>query len=175
MKQAPVWTKDGFTLRLGRKEEAERYYEENFHPLDPEISRLTGCKPLFSREEVVSFFLRCVDDADRYDFLLLSPDGRIIGESVINEIDWTLSCANYRVAIFDSKSRGAGLGSWMVETCSRFAFADLKLRRLSLEVFSFNPRAIHVYEAAGFRREGVLRKAVQDGAAYGDIILMSMP
>ena len=40
--------------------------------------------------------------------------------------------------------------------------------------FPFNPRAIRAYEKAGFRREGVRREAVLDGAAYGDDVLMAI-
>ena len=45
----------------------------------------------------------------------------------------------------------------MVETTRDFAFEELKLHRLELDVYSFNPRAERVYQKAGFRREGVLR------------------
>ena len=41
----------------------------------------------------------------------------------------------------------------MVETTRDFAFEELKLHRLELDVYSFNPRAERVYQKAGFRRE----------------------
>ena len=50
----------------------------------------------------------------------------------------------------------------------------LRLHRLELEVFSFNPRAQHVYEKAGFRKEGVRRDAVLDNGRYADVILMAI-
>ncbi len=62
----------------------------------------------------------------------------------------------------------------MVETTRDFAFEELKLHRLELDVYSFNPRAERVYQKAGFRREGVLRDAVLDGQQYADDILMSI-
>ena len=173
-KTAPSWQKNGYTLRLARGEDAENYYCQNFVPLDPEVSRLTGCKPEFSHDEVVGFFLNCLEADDRYDFLLIAPDGRIIGESVVNDIDWDLRCANFRIGIFHAGERGRGIGTWMVETTRDFAFETLKLHRLELDVFSFNPRAERVYRKAGFRREGVLRDAVLDGDAYADDILMAM-
>ena len=55
-----------------------------------------------------------------------------------------------------------------------FAFAELKLHRLELEVYSFNSRAEKTYLKAGFKREGVKRDAVIDGDKYADIILMSI-
>lgn len=174
MKLDCSWEKDGFCMRPARIEEAECYYEQNFNPLDPEAARMTGCRDAFSREEVLSFFRSAVESPDCCLFLVFAPDGRIIGESVINEIDFTLRCANFRIAIYRPAGRGKGIGSWMVQTARDFAFAELKLHRLSLDVFSFNARAEHVYRKAGFRREGVLRDAVLDGGRYADDILMSM-
>ena len=48
---------NGCTLRSARPEDAAAYYEQNFAPLDPEVARLTGCKSVFSRQEVTDFFL----------------------------------------------------------------------------------------------------------------------
>lgn len=169
-----TWEKDGFTLRLAKAEDANEYYEQNFNPLDKEVARLTGCKEVFEKDEVVNFFLKCMEDDERYDFLIISPDGRIIGESVINEIDWETRCANFRIGIFHSNERGKGIGSWAVRMTRDFAFEHLKLHRLELDVFSFNPRAEKAYLSAGFRREGVLRDAIWTGTEYADDILMAI-
>lgn len=174
MKIDKQYEKDGYLLRLARREDAPRYWADNYNPLDREAARLTGCKPVFDREEVLAFFRACVEAEDRYFFLLVAPDGRLIGESVINEIDWTLRCANFRIGIFHATERGRGIGTWAVETTRDFAFEELKLHRLELDVFSFNPRAERTYQKAGFRREGVLRDAVMDGGQYADDILMAM-
>lgn len=104
------WEREGFLLRYARAEEAEIYYSQCFDPLEPSVARLTGCKPVFSHREVVSAFRRFVMDPNRRFFLLLDPVGRIVGESVINEIDWDLRKANYRVAIFSPEHRGEGSG-----------------------------------------------------------------
>ena len=166
--------KDGYILRPAREEDAESYFEQNFDPLDREAARLTGCREVFTREEVVSFFRAVVHDEHRCFFLLVSPDGRIIGESVINEIDWDLRRGNFRIGIFQGAERGKGIGTWITEVTRDFAFADLKLHRLELDVFSFNPRAERAYLKAGFKREGVLRDAVLDGGQYADDILMAL-
>ncbi len=168
------WKKDGLTIRLAEKTDAETYFEQNYCPLDKEVARLTGCKESFTKEEVLSFFLKSIDDDDRYFFLILSTDNRIIGESVINEIDWKLRCGNFRIALFHSNECGKGIGTWATEVIRDFAFDVLKLHRLELDVYSFNPRAEKTYLKAGFKREGVLRDAVLDGNQYADDILMAM-
>ena len=62
------WEKNGFIIRLARKEDGETYYEENFCPLDKDIARLTGCKESFTREEVISFFETSLEDENRVFF-----------------------------------------------------------------------------------------------------------
>ncbi len=66
MKKAhAIWEKDGYILRPAQKEGAESYYQNNYNPLDPEVARLTGCKPSFTHDEVVNFFLSCINDEER--------------------------------------------------------------------------------------------------------------
>lgn len=166
--------KDGFLIRLAAAGDAADYYRQNYCPLDPEVARLTGSKVTFSEEEVTSFFLKSIEEDNRYFFLIIAPDGRIVGESVINEIDWVRRCANFRIGIFHGTDREKGIGTWATEATRDFAFEELHLHRLELDVYSFNPKAEKVYLKAGFKREGVLRDAVMDGDEYADDILMSI-
>lgn len=164
------WKKDGYILRPAAFEDAEEYFANNFDPLDSEIARLTQSKANFTHDEVVGFFLQCQKAKDRFDFLLIDPTGKIIGESVLNEIDWEKGSSNFRIALFHPENFGQGLGSWMLEKTLWFAFTQAKLKRVCLSVFSFNPRALHVYEKAGFCREGMLL----DPAGAEDEILMAI-
>lgn len=169
-----TWEKDGYLLRPAKTEDAESYFHRNFDPMEGAIAHFTGCKAAFTREEVLSAFSHWLADPDRYTFLLVSPDGEIIGESVLNEIDWEAGCANFRIAIFHQADCSRGLGSWVTEKTLEYAFAALHLHRVELDVFSFNPRAIRAYEKAGFRREGVRREAIPCDGSYADDILMAI-
>lgn len=174
-KYKQTWEKDGYILRPFQAGDVEAYYQQGFAAPDPEVHRLTGGDPLsFTHDKVIAYFQACLHADDRHDLLLLSPEGRIIGESVVNEIDWAARCGNFRIAIFHSADCGRGIGSWAVRMTRDFAFEELKLHRLELDVFSFNPRAVRAYEKAGFRHEGVRRDAIWDGTAYGDDILMAI-
>lgn len=168
------WEREGYLLRSAREQDAEAYYARNFAPLNGEVARLTGSKTQFEREEVISFFLQGLHAADRYHFLICSPDGAVIGESVLNEIDDACGSANFRIAIFHPEDCGRGIGSWAAACTRDFAFGTLKLHRLSLSVFSFNPRAERVYRKIGFRREGILRGDESGGGEDADEILMAM-
>ena len=172
-KTGQSWERDGYTLRPICAEDAQAYWEQGFGA-DPEVDRLTGSRSDFTRDEVLAYFHRCLEADDRADFLITGPDGRILGESVVNEIDWETRCGNFRIALFRSDSCGKGIGSWAVRMTRDYAFEALGLHRLELDVFSFNPRAIRAYETAGFRREGARREAVLDGTVYGDDVLMAI-
>lgn len=169
-----IWEKDGYIIRQAEEKDKEAYYEQNFNLLDKEVARFTGCKETFTREEVISFYEKCLISDDRYDFLIFSPEGKIIGESVINDIDWKVKSANYRICIFQPVERGKGIGNWAVKTAICFTFEELGLHRLELDVFSFNKRAKHLYEKSGLKVEGIRRDAILDEGKYADDILMSI-
>lgn len=168
------WERNGYVMRLATLNDAEEYYENNFNPLDPETARFTGCKPSFTHDEVVNFFKQCINDPTRYDFVIIAPDNHIIGESVLNEIDEDLRSANFRIGLFHNTGYGKGIGSWAIEKTLEFAFEEIKLHRVELDVFSFNTRAIHTYEKMGFKHEGVLKDAIKDGNDFADDILMAI-
>ena len=60
-----------------------------------------------------------------------------------------------------------GYGREAIELTLKFAFHELNLHRIQLTVFSYNERAIALYESFGFKREGVFREHLQrDGRRY---------
>ena len=142
-------TFNGYVLRPATADDTDNYYDGNFSPMDNEVKRLTGTEKEFTEDEVKSFFLKCIR-CDRYDFLIFSPDGKVIGESVLNEIDRDAKKANFRIALFHSEYFGKGLGSWAAEKTIEFSFTEGGLKTLELSVFSFNPRAVRLYEKLGF-------------------------
>ena len=56
----------------------------------------------------------------------------------------------------------------------RFAFTELNLRRVSLDVFEYNPRAIASYRKVGFVEEGRLRRFLHRDGRRWDLIFMGM-
>ena len=164
---------NGYILRMAEIDDIEKYYI-NYTPLDKELIRLTGCKDKITKNEICSFVKSYIESNDKYLFFILSQDNSIIGETVINEIDFYHKHANFRIAIFKDNYRNQGLGAWAIKQACAFAFNNLMLHRLSLEVFSFNLRAKAAYIKCGFKQEGVLREAIKSENGYNDIILMSI-
>ena len=80
-------------------------------------------------------------------------------------IDWNSRRAELHIFIGEPACRGRGLGD--CQTAVRlvdYAFNQLGLRRIYLEVLAENASAIRVYEKCGFKVEGTLRRHVfKDG------------
>lgn len=62
--------------------------------------------------------------------------------------------------------KGEGLGKEIIEGIKKYSFEVLKAHRLWLDVYTFNHRAIAIYEKLNFKREGTLRDAYRDERGY---------
>jgi RimJ/RimL family protein N-acetyltransferase len=101
-------------------------------------------------------------------------DDRLIGFVALHSIEWNNRTALLGIGIGEFDYRGKGYGTDALQLILRYAFEELNLFRIGLNVIENNRSAIRVYEKAGFRREGVTRGAVlRDGRRY-DVILMGI-
>lgn len=142
---------------------------------DQEMIRLTGSSPEAVSEQAAKEWLDRIaqPSEERADFMIV-PKGEtgIIGEVVINEYDADNRHANIRIGICGDDNRGKGYGSEAMALMIRYGFEHFNLHRLELSVYDFNPRAIHVYEKLGFRREGIQRDVLYlDGRYYHSIVM----
>ena len=172
MLEKPILKGDKLVLRPITEADAEAIFAGLS---DEEALRLTGTQQDFTLEQVQTFCARVTAAADRLDYAITLPDDpRYRGEVVLNDIDWTNKSANFRIAISSAENREKGYGTEAAQLILRHAFDVLKLHRISLEVFDFNPRAQHVYKKLGFVREGVSRNALLWNGEYHDAIQMSL-
>lgn len=124
-------------------------YVDGFYPLHPTTAYFTATHKTFNKEDISKTYCKWLKDATRRDFLIFDDD-KVIGESVINEIDVYQSCANYRIALFDPAYYDQGIGTMALKHAIDYAKNHLQLKKLALEVLSYNPRAIHLYQKLGF-------------------------
>lgn len=99
---------------------------------------------------------------------------RLIGNCGLHRIDWKNRNATFGIVIGEKEFWGRGFGTEATRTLLRFAFHELNLHRVSLDVYDFNARAIRSYEKAGFRLEGTKREALFRDGRYHDVHLMSI-
>ncbi len=82
--------------------------------------------------------------------------------------------AGLGIIIGDKTAWGKGYGTAAVREVLRKGFEEMDLRRIFLETFSANTRAIRCYERCGFRHEGLLRQAYLKRGRWHDIVRMAI-
>lgn len=141
---------------------------------DAESRRLTGTHADFTHEQLLSWLGSVGQRDDRVDMAIVPhAHGRLVGEVVLNQIDADNRCASLRIAIGGAHV-GHGYGSEAIALMLAHAFDTLRLHRVELSVYDFNPRAQHVYEKLGFRREGLRRDTLLWEGAYHSSIEMAI-
>jgi len=113
-------------------------------------------------------------DASRVMFAIRKHGATaIIGYLHIQNINATHRSADLGIRIGEEKNRGAGYGKEALALGLDYCWRHLNLNRVGLIVFRNNPRAIKAYQAAGFRREGCLKKFYFIDGAWVDVLLMA--
>src|SRR5690242_11865271 len=92
-----------------------------------------------------------IDDANRsnndYLFAIRPADEEtLLGFVELESIMWAHRHAWLSIAIGDPTHQGQGYGGEAIGLALRFAFHELNLHRIQLTVFSYNTRAIALYE-----------------------------
>ena len=99
-------------------------------------------------------------------------DDRLIGFVALHSIEWNNQAGMLSIGIGDPDYRGRGYGSDALRVALRYAFAELNLYRVGLDVIASNLPAIRAYERAGFQREGAARGAVlRDGQRHDRVFM----
>lgn len=98
------------------------------------------------------------------------------GEGCIGAVAFEVVNRRSRVAqlhglMLDPALRGRGLARAATRAFARHLFDELGYHRIELECYGFNERAIRHFEACGFVREGVKRKAYRRGDEWVDGVL----
>jgi RimJ/RimL family protein N-acetyltransferase len=147
---------------------------------DPEGLKLTGSNrdPADPADLAESAFLAWYgtrnDQPDRLDHAVVDQaTDRCVGEVVLNDWDPANRSCSFRI-ILGPRCRDRGLGTESTRLIVGYGFEHLGLHRISLEVYSFNPRARRVYEKVGFVAEGVLRDALRWDDEWIDATVMSI-
>jgi len=115
------------------------------------------------------------ESPDSFGFMIRTlADDRLIGFIGLDGIRWTHGDTFVGIGIGDPEYRGNGYGTDAMRVILHYAFTELNLHRVSLDVFEYNPRAIRSYEKAGFVVEGRQRQALNRDGRRWDVIYMGI-
>jgi RimJ/RimL family protein N-acetyltransferase len=146
---------------------------------DSEYRRLLDSQPprLWSQKGTQEWMKKSMEKGlpDYLGFLIRTlEDERAVGDIGLDGIRWEHGDAYVGIGLGDRADWGKGFGTDAMRILARFAFNELNLHRLTLDVFEYNPRAIRSYEKVGFVREGAHREALLREGRYWDLIYMGL-
>ncbi len=104
----------------------------------------------------------------------LLEDDRPIGTIGLFDLDLQNGSAGLGISVGQAADRGRGYGSDMLRALLEFSFGNLRLERVWLDVYDYNPGARRVYQRVGFVDEGVSRHAIFRHGRYRDLFRMSI-
>ncbi len=141
---------------------------------DSEFLRLLDSSPARPRRAEYFSLLERKDEWHIFDFALRTlADDKLIGFEEL-EVDWPNQAGLIGIGIGEREYRGKGYGPDAMRVLLGYAFRELNLFRVGLNVFSYNTRAIRAYEKVGFVHEGILRAALYRDGQRHDILYMSV-
>ena len=147
---------------------------------DPEVrSHLYAFAPLSLADEERWFEGLGKDPRQRVFAIEAHEEGAegrwaLLGGCGLHEIDLRNGRAGLGIYLGERAARGKGAGTEAMRLLLDFAFGELRLHRVELEVYEENARARAVYEKLGFVVEGRRRDAIFKGGEYKSPVVMSL-
>ncbi|MBC7318676.1 GNAT family N-acetyltransferase [Candidatus Bipolaricaulota bacterium] len=144
---------------------------------DPEVRQFVVMHEPLSRAKEEKWFEEHLSRADEIILaieVLVEDEWTHIGNIGLHRIDLKNRTAVLGIVIGEKNFWGQGYGREAIRVLLRYAFFELGLNRVELETFEFNTRAIRCYEALGFKKVGVRRRAFFRDGKFHNLILMDL-
>jgi RimJ/RimL family protein N-acetyltransferase len=167
----------GQLVRLTAEDPETMAKNWSFWSADSELLRLEDWDPArrFSTKAAQKFLEKESEKESNPVFAIRTLEGdRIIGEIGLDGVRWTHGDCYVGIALGDREFWGKGYGTDAMRIILRYAFTELNLHRVTLNVFEYNPRGIRSYEKAGFVHEGRERGVLLREGKRWDVLYMGI-
>jgi RimJ/RimL family protein N-acetyltransferase len=141
---------------------------------DPEVRRFMIMRYPLSMAEEEQWWEGRLQRHNDHIFAIEAEDGTHIGNIGLHDIQRENRRAVLGIVIGEKSYWGRGYGTDAIRAMLRWVFGYLNLNRVTLNVFSYNRRAIRCYRKCGFRHEGTMRQAHYVDGQYVDEWIMGI-
>ncbi len=101
-------------------------------------------------------------------------DGAFLGVTGLEPIDWRNRHAEWGIWLGPASRWGRGYGGQACRLAVSYAFWELGLEKVCLQVLPDNERARRAYARSGFTEEGRLRRHIFRQGRFDDLIVMAV-
>ena len=168
----------GDLVRLAAEDNESMAEEIAKWQLDSEYLRLLDADParLWSVKKVKEWLDKDLEKPlNDFFFSVRTLDGdKLIGFVGLFGLQWNHGNVMVGLGIGDRELWGKGYGTDVMRLILRYAFTELNVFRVTLNVFEYNPRAIRSYEKAGFKVEGRMREFLHRDGRRWDLLYMGV-
>jgi RimJ/RimL family protein N-acetyltransferase len=146
---------------------------------DTEYLRMLDTSPVrqWSEKQYKKWFKEDLEKENQDEFLFLIrtlANDEAIGFIELDGVHWSHGDSFVGIGIGEREYWSKGYGTDAMNVILRFAFDELNLYRVSLNVFEYNQRAIRSYEKVGFVVEGREREFLRRAGRRWDMIFMGI-
>ncbi|MFB5368982.1 GNAT family N-acetyltransferase [Enterococcus faecalis] len=143
---------------------------------DIEVMQTTSPQlDIYTLEETEQFISMIASQSNAKGYMIeYKETGKTVGIISLINIDYKNRSAECIIDIGSKDMWGKGIGTEAMSLILEFAFNELNLHRVYLQVFSFNERAVNLYEKIGFTHVGKFREALYRTGKWHDIIIMDI-
>jgi len=144
---------------------------------DVDLAHYAGFRRSFSRMETEGWLTHMAGQERTGEVMFaICPLGSedAVGNCGLRDVDRLHGSAEVAISIVDPGQWGKGLGTDAMRTLVDFGFGEMRLERIWLRVFDYNPRAVRSYEKAGFAKEVLLRHDRFHRGVHHDVHLMAI-
>lgn len=159
-KNTYAWRNDEETAKWGAGSELYRYSHVSQEQIEDAYEK--AIKKLDKRED------------GQFSIYTLETPSVYIGSIGYRELDPVSRCCTLGISIGDKNYWGKSYGADAIKTLVRYLFHTMNLKRVQLDTWSGNERAIRCYEKCGFVVEGRLRHNAYVDGHYFDTIIMGL-
>ncbi len=148
--------------------------------LSMELMRYLWNIPVFPQSEddwkaAVGRWRQRQTEQQMYPFAIRAlQDATFIGYLFLMQMDWRNRHCLLGISIGHPDYQGQGYGTDANKLALRYAFMELNMHRVGLEVFGYNKRAIRSYEKLGFTLEGTQRQWLLRDGQWFDLHTMGI-
>jgi RimJ/RimL family protein N-acetyltransferase len=125
-------------------------------------------------DQELSWFEKSWSDQRNRRFAIEADTGEYIGNIGLYDIDWVNRFCGFGIFIGDTRYRSGGYASDAGRALLSFAFNDMNLLRVWVEVLATNEPSRRYFERLGFVHEGLLVRQNYKNGNHVDVHIMGL-
>lgn len=119
-------------------------------------------------ESCKNFIEKSLSDKENLNLAIVNENDEYLGTISLKNINYNDLNAEYAISV-RKEYHGTGVAKKATQELLKYAFEELHLNKVYLNVLSENIRAIKFYEKIGFEYEGEFKKHLRINSEYKDL------